>query len=205
MSRAVVLVHGLWVPSAVMGVLAARLQYAGYAPRLFGYRGRGPFEANVERLAGFVRRTYGAQPVHFVGHSLGGVLVLETLNRHPGIPVASAVLVGAPVRGSLSGRRLAARAFGRWLLGASEPLWAERPARWRRDTPLGVIAGTFTLGLGRALGPLAGPNDGVVCASETAVEGMTERVLVPLEHSALIFSRRVARLIERFLASGRFS
>ncbi|MGH8723554.1 MAG: hypothetical protein ACREU1_01745, partial [Burkholderiales bacterium] len=68
-----------------------------------------------------------------------------------------------------------------------------------------VIAGTAPIGLGRTLGRLPGPNDGVVCVEETTVEGMTERALVAQGHSMLVLSGRVGELVERFIASGRFT
>lgn len=200
----VVLAPGLWLPGAVMTLLAARLARAGYAPHVFAYRGRSPLEGNVVRFARFVREAFGGRPAHFVGHSLGGVLVLHMLNAHPEVPVASAVLLGAPARGCLAGRRLGTAQVGRWMLGACGELWPERDAVWKREAPLGVIAGTLPLGLGRALGPLQGPNDGVVRVEETAVEGMTARTLVPVGHSLLIVSASVGRLVERFMSSGRF-
>lgn len=197
----VVLVPGLWVPAVAMTYLAARLAGEGYAAHAFSYHGRSPFEANVDRLARFARAHPGA---HFVGHSLGGVLILETLNRHPELAVASAVLLGAPARGCFAGRRFGRARFGRWMLGESCALWDEHPARWRRREPLGVVAGTAPLGLGRLFGRLPGQNDGVVCVDETEVEGMAARALVPLGHSALVLSARVARLCSAFLARGRF-
>ena len=204
MTRDVVLVPGLWVPSAAMALLVARLLRDGYAPRVFAYRWRSPFDANVERLARCAREALEGRAAHYVGHSLGGVLILDMLNRHPEIPAAGAVLIGAPVRGCLAGRRLARASVGRWMMGACGPLWEERAAVWKRPGPLGVVAGTLPLGLGRALGRLPGANDGVVCVDETAVEGMTARALVPLGHSMLVVSGRVAALVESFLGSGRF-
>lgn len=195
------LVPGLWVPAAAMLLLAARLSRAGFATHLFDYRGRSPFERNVERLAACVRAL--PRP-HAVGHSLGGVLILETLNRHPEVPVSSALLLGAPVRGCFAGRRFGAARWGAWMLGASVPLWHERSARWSRGEPLGVIAGTAPIGLGRAFGRLPDENDGVVCVRETEVDGMTDRALVPVGHSALMLSARVARLACAFLRNGRF-
>ena len=200
----VVLAPGLWVPSAAMALLAARLGRAGYATHVFAYRGRSPFEANVERFARFARDTAGGRPAHFIGHSLGGVLVLDMLNRHPGVALASAVLLGAPVRGCVAGRRFGGARVGRWMMGACGPLWEERPARWERAAPLGVIAGTLPLGLGRALGRMPCINDGVVCVDETTVEGMTAQALVPCGHSMLVVSGAVGALVQRFLASGRF-
>jgi len=198
--RNVVLAPGLWMPGAAMALLAARLVRAGYRPRVFSYHGRSPFDANVERLAQFA----GDTSAHYIGHSLGGVLILAMLNRHPEIGACSALLLGAPVRGCLAGRRFGRHHAGRWMMGACGALWEEREAHWRRAAPLGVVAGTLALGLGRAFGRLPGENDGVVCVSETAVDGMTARVLVPLGHSMLIVSGQVGRLVERFLSSARF-
>jgi pimeloyl-ACP methyl ester carboxylesterase len=192
------------MPSAAMGLLAARLTRAGYVPQVFAYRGRSPLEANISRFARFVRGTFGARPAHFIGHSLGGVLLLESLNRHADIPIASAVLLGAPVRGCLAGRRLRSARMGRWMMGACGDICVEREAVWKREAPLGVVAGTLPMGLGRALGRLPGPNDGVVCVEETLVDGMTATSLVPLGHSMLIVSATVGKLAERFFASGRF-
>jgi len=204
-SRDVVLVPGLWMPGIVMGLLAARLARANYVPHLFTYSGRGPLESNVERLERYATDACSGRPAHFVGHSLGGLLVLEALNRKPAIEVASAVLLGSAVRGCLTGRRFARARGGRWMLGASASLWAEaHEARWQRHEPLGVVAGTLPIGLGRAFGSLPGPSDGVVCLEETTVDGMTERVTVPVGHSLLIVSGRVARLIAAFLEHGSF-
>jgi pimeloyl-ACP methyl ester carboxylesterase len=203
-TRDVVLAPGLWMPAAAMVLLSRRLVRAGYVPHVFGYRGRSPFDGNVARFARFAAETLGRRPAHFLGHSLGGVLVLETLNRHPDIPVASTVLLGAPVRGCLAGRRFGGAGVGRWMMGGCGEIWMEREARWKRAAPLGVVAGTVPLGLGRAFGRLPGENDGVVRVEETTVEGMSGRALVPLGHSLLIVSGAVGRMAERFMSTGRF-
>jgi pimeloyl-ACP methyl ester carboxylesterase len=199
----VILVPGLWAPGVVMTPLAARLALAGFRCRLFGYAGRGrPLEANADRLARFAR---SVGPAHFVGHSLGGRLVLETLQADRAIAAGRVVLLGAPARGSYAARRLARHRLGRWLLGESERIWREeRAARWTRPEPLGVLAGTLPLGLGRAFGRLPGPSDGVVCVEETAVEGMSGQVALPVSHSAMLLSARVAAAVASFLHHARF-
>lgn len=203
MVRDAVLVHGLWVPALVMTPLAARLQAAGLRTHLFGYAGRErPLAAHAERLARFAG---GIGPAHFIGHSLGGLVILETLLRHPATAAANVVLLGTPARGNFAGRRLARLGWGRWFLGASEPLWREgRAARWTRPEPLGVIAGTLPLGLGRLFGALPGPNDGVVRLEETELEGMRERVVLHVGHSAMLVSARVAAQVLSFLEHARF-
>jgi pimeloyl-ACP methyl ester carboxylesterase len=200
-SSEVVLIPGLWMPAAAMALLALRLRRAGYEVQCFSYRGRDSFEANLERLA----RHLDGRTVHLVGHSLGGVLIYDFLQKYPSAACCQVVLLGAPVRGCFAGRRLGETAIGRWMLGGSGPRWMERDAAWRRLNRIGVIAGTRPLGLGRALGALAGDNDGVVRVEETQIEGMSERVLLPLGHSMLPVSARSAALVERFLRSGRFA
>ena len=138
MTRDVILVPGLWNPAGMLWPLSARLRRAGFTPHLFSYPGRAPLEVNVERLARFARDTAGSSAAHFIGHSLGGVLVLETLTRHADIPVASALLIGSPVRGSLAGRRFGQARFGRWMMGASAACWEPRVARWTRAAPVRV-------------------------------------------------------------------
>src|SRR3990172_7567181 len=162
----VIVVHGLWVPGLAMSPLAARLAAQGFRCHLFRYAGRNhPMEANAERL---LRFAHALGPAHFVGHSLGGLVILEALGAAPGVAAGKVVLLGTPAAGSFSGRRFAGHRFGRWLLGRSESLWRERgAARRRRPGPLGGVAGTMPPGLGRALGRLPVPNDGVVCVEET--------------------------------------
>ena len=192
------LVPGLWMPAAAMASLARALR--AYEPRVFAYRGRDCHEQNVEALARFA-----GDGACLVGHSLGGVLIYDMLARHPEVSVEAAVLLGAPVRGCLAGRRFGRRALGRWMMGACCSLWSERDARWQRSAPLGVVAGTRPVGLGRMFGALPGPNDGVVCVEETTVDGMAERALVRQGHSMLIVSPSVSALVARFVARGAFA
>ena len=209
--RDVVLLHGLWMPGIVMSPLAARLAGFGYRTHVFDYASRKkPIAMHADRLARFARDAAGGAPVHFVGHSLGGLVVLAALAGPNPPPVASAVLLGTPARGCMAGRRLAQLAPGRWMLGESAPLWKEgRVAHWNAQAhggaPLGVIAGSVPIGLARVLGRLPGVNDGVVRLDEVEVEGRADRIVLPVGHTELIFSARVAAQTAQFLAHGRFS
>jgi pimeloyl-ACP methyl ester carboxylesterase len=203
----VILVHGLWMPGIVMTPLAARLVRAGYRCHLFHYPShRRPLQANAERLARFARRRLAQRPAHYIGHSLGGLVVLEALLAQPDLAAASVVLLGTPAQGSLAGRVVGERKLGRWLLGESVPVWRSvQVAKWTRPEPLGVVAGTVPVGLARTVVRLPGPNDGVVRVEETFVEGMTARVVLPVAHSAMIVSSRVASQVVSFLGHGSFA
>lgn len=202
--REVILAHGLWMPGAVMHPLAWRLAQAGFRCRTFSYLGAArPIEAHAERLARLAREV---GPAHFVGHSLGGLVVLEALQRNPELAAGRVLLLGTPARGCAAGRRLAGHPAGRWLLGQSEELWREgRTARWTRPEALGVLAGSLPVGLARLLGSLHGVNDGVVTLEETEVDGMADRVVLRVGHSAMLLSARVAAQVAAFLRHGRFT
>lgn len=198
----VILLHGLWVPGVLMWPFAARLERAGFRCHVFSYFGTArPMEDHCERLAKFAR---SIGPSHFVGHSMGGLVVMEALGRHPDLAVGRVVLLGTSAKGNFAGRRLARHAPGRWMLGASAPLWGERETRWTRAERLGVIAGTRPFGLGVLLGRLEGPSDGVVSVEETFVEGMSERITLPVGHSQMVVSAAVAAQTAAFLSDGKF-
>jgi len=193
------------MPSTFFVPFAARLARRGYRAHRFAYHGRHPLEGGADRLARFLRERCGGRAVHFIGHSLGGVLILAMLERHPEVACASVLLLGAPVRGCLAGRRFSAHAFGRWMMGATTSLWSERAARWRRASPLGVIAGNIPVGMARVFGPLPGESDGVVQVEETEIEGAAARAVLPLGHSMLVVSPKVVEMADRFFTSGSFA
>jgi len=199
----VILAHGLWVPGVLMRPLARRLENVGFRCHTFSYLGTArTLENHIERLARLAR---GIGPAHFVGHSMGGLVVMEALARHPDLAAGRVVLLGTSARGNSAGRRLARHVAGRWLLGASAPLWRERDSRWTRAESLGVIAGTRPFGLGMLLGRLEGPSDGVVTVEETSIEGMSEQITLPVGHSQMLVSADVAAQTAAFLSQGKFN
>jgi len=203
---AVVVVHGLWMTSAVFALQRARLARNGYHVAAFSYpSAKLPLDDISFRLARFVA-LLDEPRIHFVGHSLGGLVVLNTLALCPQLPVGRVVLLGAPVGGSLAARRLARSSIGRIVVGRALPDWrVERGVSAAARFEIGMIAGVFRLGVGRFLTELPLPNDGVVCVDETRLPGLRDHLVLPLSHSGMIVSARVARQICSFLESGHFS
>lgn len=201
----VVLVHGLWMPARVMAVLARRLQRAGWRTRSFSYSSRhATTRHNAAALAEFIQGIPAAR-VHFVAHSLGGLVVMQLLRDFPGQRPGRVVVLGTPYLGSHVARRLSRHAWGRWLCGLSLEggLLGDGP-RWPGGRQLGVIAGTMPIGAGWLTPGLARPNDGTVAVAETVVAARSDAITVPVTHSALLFSATVARRVAYFLATGRF-
>jgi pimeloyl-ACP methyl ester carboxylesterase len=201
----VVLVHGIWMHGLEMLLLARRLRRCGYRTRLFNYRSvRRSVRHNAARLARRVRQ-FPAGRVHLVGHSLGGLVILQAMQDNPGLITGRIVLLGSPVGGSAVARRIARRRALRWLIGRSgEQGLLDGGPLWRGAQSLGVIAGRRSLGIGRLMGGLSGANDGVVNVAETRIEGAQDRIVVENTHVGLLFSRRVAAQVCAFLKQGRF-
>lgn len=70
---------------------------------------------------------------------------------------------------------------------------------------IGAIAGTRRLGVGMAFARLDNPNDGVVTVAETRLPGLADHLVLPVSHSGMLFSARVAREVCAFLRAGRFA
>lgn len=188
-------------------LLRARVARAGFRAVRFRYRSvTRPIAENAARLAEFTR-AQGPGPVHFVCHSLGGLVVLRMLRDHPELPAGRVVLIGSPVRGSGVAAQLVARNAMRWVIGraADEALVPGGPPDWRVRHAVGLIVGTQPVGIGRLLGGVDGVNDGTVSAAETRLEGAADRVELPHTHTTLLFSRRTARQVVAFLEHGRFA
>jgi pimeloyl-ACP methyl ester carboxylesterase len=199
----VVLVHGLWMRALAMGALGRRLRAAGYDVSTFDYAsvGLGPGPAG-DRLRARIERLQGR--VHLVGHSLGGLVALETLRdveAHDG----HVVCLGSPLRGSGAARRLGTWPIGRALVGRSLTLLHEGVPAWHGRCAVGVVAGSAPYGLGQLLGQFGEPNDGTVAVSETRLDGIADHVVVPSTHTGLIYNDAVARHAAHFLAHGRFA
>lgn len=202
----VVLVHGLWVHGVAMELMRWRVARCGYRALAYSYPSmRLTLAENAERLARFCR-DIAAPRLHFVGHSLGGLIILRMLERTPGLPPGRVVLTGAPVAGSLAARRLARLPGGRAALGRSAPEWhqsAHLISNTERD--IGVIAGSLPLGIGRVVAPdLPAPSDGVVSVAETRLPAMRDHIVLNISHSGMLISRAVAHQVCAFLRDGAF-
>lgn len=203
----VMLVHGLWGGGWVMQLLRERLRQAGFHCLSFSYPStRKTLSQNAERLRAAAAQL-DAPVLHWVGHSLGGVLSLHALAGMAQAPPGRVVLLAAPVRDCHAARRLAACETGRRLMGHSMlELLEARGAGALAGREIGVLAGSRSLGMGRVLAPgLPQPNDGVVGVEETVLPGATDRLVMAVSHSGMLVSGRVARQVACFLRDGRFA
>jgi pimeloyl-ACP methyl ester carboxylesterase len=202
----VVLVHGLWMSGMVFALLARRLRACGFDVVLFSYPSVTlTLEQNAGRLERFVA-SHPAPRTHFVGHSLGGLVVLSFLAGAPRVSVGRVVLLGTPCNGCSAADQLSRTRSGQLLLGRALSQWRlEDGLAVASRTEVGAVAGTHRLGIGILLVRLTAPNDGVVTVDETRMAGLADHITLPVTHSGMIVSGRVAQQVCRFLRSGTFN
>jgi pimeloyl-ACP methyl ester carboxylesterase len=205
---AAVFVHGLFLNGAEFGLLRRRISEAhGFECHRFSYPTvRGSMAAAVEGLARFVARI-DAERVHFIGHSLGGIVLSRYFEQETDRRAGRVVLLGTPLAGSRSAQAVARHALLRRVIGplvAAELVGECAPRRWSCARELGLIAGTSPMGLGRFFARFEEDCDGTVGVSETKLPGHTAHVTLPVSHMGMLASRDVARQVGEFLASGAF-
>lgn len=206
----VVLLHGLGRHPRAMHYLEYRLTRAGFEVFNIGYPSTElPPESLVRLLHDRVQLCCAEkQKVHFVAHSLGGLLVRAMLAEKRPVNLGRVVILGTPNQGAqlvdLLGdtrlfKSLAGPAGGR--LGTGEQSFPHSLPT--PDYELGVIAGTHSLNpVGSWL--LKGPDDGIVSVESTRVAGMKDFMLVNSDHVMMRFSDQVVDAVIQFLRTGYF-
>jgi len=207
MNAAVVYVHGLWLSGHEAFMLRRRLEKErGYAWQAFGYTSALQSMAEIADALNEAIGAIDAPTVHLVGHSLGGLAILRCFERHPQQPSGRIVFLGTPCLASRTANAVGRFRFGRAMLGqaATEELLYAHERAWKPGRELGIIAGNQSFSLGRLVTDFDEANDGTVAVSETRLPGATAHIVLPVSHSGMLLSARVAHEVGQFLEFGHF-
>jgi len=191
----VVLLHGLGRTWRSMRPVARALDRAGFVTYNIGYpslRHRLPvLAAMVEERIARARATAAAAPLHFVGHSLGGILIRYLL-AHRGLRAGRVVLLTPPNQGARAADFF--QPYVSWLLRPLPDLSVG-----------GGVPASLALPQGVEIGLIAGASDRTVSLHETRLDGAADTAVVPCGHSFIMMRRDAQDLTVRFLRTGRFS
>ncbi|WML92452.1 alpha/beta hydrolase [Thiothrix lacustris] len=197
--------HGIWMRPWVLGRLAGRLRALGYVVIVPAYASvRLTPAANAERLYPLLQ-TVQTDTLHLVAHSLGGLVALHLLEKHPDLPPGRLVTLGTPAQGSKIARTIKpipvlGKVFGNSMLEGLSGNGV--PHRIGREW--GAVIGTLPFGLGFPF--LRGEtSDGAVLVSEARHPAQTARIEQRVSHTGMLFSPLTFTYIQHFLQSGQFS
>lgn len=212
-SECVVLLHGLARTSMSMNKMQRELEKAGYLTANIDYPSR---DFAVEELAEMAvpdglaacRNHAGVSRIHFVTHSLGGILVRQYLSDHEIEELGRVVMLGPPNQGSAAVDELGGLPGFDWLNGPA----GRQLGKGEESVPLQLGPADFELGViagNRTIDPvtsavLENPDDGRVSVADTRLEGMTDFVVVEHSHAFMMRMRRTIELTKTFLETGSF-
>jgi len=212
-TECVILLHGFGRTRRSMKKIAGRLEAMGYTVWNRGYPStkKSISELVSEHVAPAVRwaEAGGAEKIHFVTHSLGGILVRAYLQENT-LPAGSRIVMLAPPnRGSQVADRLESFFLYRRFMGpAGQQLGTDADSVPNRLKPveadIGVIAGT------RSMEPwfsmmLPGQDDGKVAVESTKLKEMNDFLTVRSTHPFIMRAPEVIDQVVFYLQNGRFS
>ena len=211
-AEGVILLHGLARTSQSLTKLEAALTAEGYTVLNVNYPSRTAGISNLSQRAISTAlsdpRISACSKVHFVTHSLGGILVRDYVARTPIDRMGRVVMLGPPNKGSEVVDKLRSWWLFRVVNGpAGRELGTDGssvpntlgPVRFE----LGVIAGDRSINWINSL-MIPGSDDGKVSVAHTKVDGMRDHAVMHVTHPLMMKDRQVIAACIRFLKSGCF-
>lgn len=206
----VVLLHGLVRSDKAMNKMAKELRFEGYHVINHNYPST---SATIEVLTKEVFKTLkpqivDAETLHFVTHSMGGILLRQHLEDHKLPNLGRVVMLAPPSRGSEVTDKLGKlKTFQRINGPAGNQLGTgtnSHPLRLKApDFELGIIAGD------RSINPILsmlipGPDDGKVALARVKPAAYTDYIQLHVTHPCMVWNKEVINQTKQFLEQGFF-
>lgn len=203
----VVLLHGLWRSHHAMDDLALDLHEKGYETINLPYSS---FRKSLDEIVQEVAKQLdnSEKQTHFVTHSMGGIILRKLANDFPEKVTGRIVMLAPPNQGSEIIDWIKDYQVSKWALG---PGGMELATESTQALP--IFSGTREIGVIMGNGKdvtifqslLEGENDGVVTVKGGMVEGVTELIVLPANHTFIMANPKVKAQVTDFLGTGHFT
>jgi len=214
----VIVLHGIACTAWFMRAVTKTLENSGYTVLAIDYPSTKLSMADcvaqviLPQVQAAIERSNTPQPVHFVGYSIGGLLIRQLLAAYRPPTLGRVVMLGTPHQGSEVAdflvkypiaRELYHKFFG--IAGAElTTTVVKQNFQQPIDYPLGIIAGN------RFWDPLSGywllprPNDGKVSVASTKLPEMADHIVLPTSHTGMVYNQKALHQMVYFLEEGCF-
>ncbi len=212
MKDGVIILHGILRTNRSMKKLSSLLEKNGYQTLNLNYPST---KQTIEEIAQhlhpqiheFATKTSGK--IHFVGYSMGGLVIRAYLNRFSVERLGRIVMLATPNNGSEIADLVKNRWFFHKIYG---PAGQQLVTKFENaeiifgsvNYELGIIAGN------RSINPICSlvigkPSDGTVSINSTKLDGMKDHLVIPSSHT--FFPRNKKALLQtlNFIENGSFN
>ena len=212
-SQWVILLHGLARTKSSMTTMATHLKQAGYSVLNPGYPSRKKTIQNLvkDHLVPAIQkcREQNAQKIHFVTHSMGGILVRHYLKWNRLEELGHVVMLSPPNAGSEVVDTFKPFFLFKCLNGPSGQQLGTTPdalpiVLGEADFHPGIITGDRSINLFLSW-IIPGPDDGKVSVMRAKVKGMADFRVIHAMHPFIMKNSEAISLTLHFLKSGSFS
>lgn len=210
MKQHVILLHGLARSSRSMNYLSRTLIRSGFSVDNYAYPSQ---KLSIEMLTEkvfdqLIQRIPNCDKVHFVTHSLGGIILRYYLSQHEIPKLGRVVMLAPPNQGSEVVDRMKHWPFFRWFNGPAGQQLGTDASGIPHHLPeanfeLGIIAGSRSINYYLST-LLPKPNDGKVSVESTKLAGMSAHLILPVSHPFIMRNRQVCHQTIQFLQYGKF-
>lgn len=199
--KKVLLVHGTFMNPLMLIPLSRRLEKEGFLVDTFKYP---LFPSNKQLTEKFIEDVYLWEPEIIIGHSLGGNIAVKQIAELDK-SVKCIICLGSPLKGSVIAKMFRSKPYLPVFSKAALSMLSDEIALPTTSVRTGVIAGSNNkIGFRFIFPVVTGQNDGTVMVKETHVQGLADHVVMPVGHTALIFSKSVVGQILHFIQNGIF-
>ena len=211
-NEAVILIHGFARSRSDMRKLGRALRYQGYQVHTINYSS---IRRNIKNIQSDAFQQIdnklsqiSADKIHFVGHSLGGLLIRSYLGKKTIPKLGAVVMIGSPSKGT----HFVDYYKDSWwfkFFGSVTRIFSAEGSQFLNSLkppnyPLGVIAGNFNVRFQEHI--LPGLDDGLVPVESTKIKGMKDFVLIQnTTHRGMLFQRKVVEQVIYFLMNEKFN